>query len=125
MRKFLKTQFVGITKFQGSNDGTTFTDIFTFGDEVHEGWNYYKYDSGSELKYRHYRFYGSTSNSCIIGEIGFKGIEVIDSSATSYSSCPIELILNGASPITLSGSITYSVTKTAKVTSISPRYGKV
>ena len=41
LRKFVKTQFIGVTKFQGSNNGTAYTDIFTFGDDVHEGWNYY------------------------------------------------------------------------------------
>lgn len=52
-------------------------------------------------------------------------MEVIDSSATSYSSCPIELILNGADPIILGGTVTYSEAKTPLLTAINPRYGTV
>ena len=40
-------------------DGKTYKNIFTVGQEIHEGWNYYDYSSGSELKYRFYRFYGN------------------------------------------------------------------
>ena len=35
-----KTIYAGEVKFQGSNDGTTYTDIFTMDENVHEGWNY-------------------------------------------------------------------------------------
>ena len=41
MKRFTKANFNGALKFQGSLDGVTYTDIFTVGDELHEGWNYY------------------------------------------------------------------------------------
>lgn len=117
MRKFVKSQFIGVTKFQGSNnDGSTYTDIFTFGDDVHEGWNYYTFEGANALKYNSYRFSGNTANSCLIGEIGLRGVEVIESTSSSYASCPIQLSLNGGTAITLSGTVTYSGAKTAKVT---------
>jgi hypothetical protein len=59
MARFTKAKFVGFLKFQGSSDGLNFVDIFTVGQEIHEGWNYHNYPVGSELKYRYYRFFGS------------------------------------------------------------------
>lgn len=46
MNRFLKAKFVGLLKFQGSKDGITYTDIFTVGQEIHEGWNYQNYPQG-------------------------------------------------------------------------------
>lgn len=55
MPVFLKKNFVNLLKFQGSQDGVTYTDIFTVGVEIHEGWNYYDFRDNN-LKYRFYRF---------------------------------------------------------------------
>ncbi len=52
-----------------------------------------------------------------------KGVEAIDSSATSYSCTPILTI--GTSTHSLSSSVTYTSTLTPYLTSISPRYGTV
>lgn len=35
-----KAQYVDNLKFQGSADNTTWTDLFTVDENVHEGWNY-------------------------------------------------------------------------------------
>lgn len=32
--------YVDLLKFQGSNDNTTWTDLYTADDNIHEGWNY-------------------------------------------------------------------------------------
>ena len=42
-----KSAYVNVTKFQGSNDNVTFTDLFTLDENVHEGWNYYPWTSSS------------------------------------------------------------------------------
>jgi hypothetical protein len=82
--------------------------------------------SGQEPKYRYYRYFGKAKGSCMVGEVAFRGVEVIDDNSSTYSSCPIELILNGsASPISIGGTVTYSSTNTPLLTSISPRYGTV
>jgi hypothetical protein len=53
-----KSLFVNTTKFQGSNDGTTYTTIFQMDDNLHEGWNYYQWPvAADQPKYRFYRFY--------------------------------------------------------------------
>lgn len=84
MNRFTRANFVGKLQFQGSSDGTTYTTIFTVGEEIHEGWNYYNYAQGSEPKYRYYRFFGSVAGSCLVGEIAFRGFEVIDDSNSQY-----------------------------------------
>ena len=56
MNTFVKTQFVGNLKFEGSQDGTAYSTIFTVGEEIHEGWNYYDFSGDNVQKYRYYRF---------------------------------------------------------------------
>lgn len=125
MPVFNSLDYVDKLILQGSLDGINYSNISIVGNEIHEGWNYYTYPSGSELKFRFYRFYGTTAYSCGVGEIGFRGVEVINDSSSSYSSCPIQLTLNNGSPITLSGTVTYTSTKTPLLTSINPRWGQV
>ncbi len=35
--------------FQGSQDDITYTTIFTVGNEIHEGWNYYDFTGTSNI----------------------------------------------------------------------------
>jgi len=61
-----------------------------------------------------------------VGEISFRGVEVIDSTASSYSSCPVELTLNSSAPIILStNAVTYTSTMTPLLQAITPRFGTV
>ena len=62
-----------------------YTDIFTVGLEIHEGWNYHAYGPGQELKYRFYRFLGAVKGSCVVGEISFEGYEAINDSNSTYT----------------------------------------
>jgi hypothetical protein len=39
-----KNVFINKTKFQGSQDGESYTDIFDIDDNIHEGWNYHKWE---------------------------------------------------------------------------------
>lgn len=55
MPVFDRTKFVNKLAFQGSQDGSSYTTIFTVGEEIHEGWNYYDYQT-LPLEYRYYRF---------------------------------------------------------------------
>ena len=49
-------------------------------ENIHDGWNYHKWEDGSNPKYRYYRFSGSTSGGCLINEIKMTGVETIDDS---------------------------------------------
>jgi hypothetical protein len=69
--------------FQGSNDGSTWTDYHTADGNVHTGWNYVSWDS-NKPKHRYFRFKGSGSNACVINEAELHGVEAIDSSDTTY-----------------------------------------
>ena len=76
-----KSVFSGVTKLQGSNDNSTWTDLFTMNENVHEGWNYHKWtDPASYPRYRFYRFYGTKAGSCTINEIKATGVETVDNS---------------------------------------------
>jgi hypothetical protein len=78
-----KAAYENKVKFQGSQDGTTYIDIFTVDENVHEGWNYHTWENESEYqKYRFYRFFGEESGSCIINEIQFTGVETIESNVS-------------------------------------------
>jgi hypothetical protein len=84
MNRFNRNNFVNKLIFQGSQTGTTWTNLFTVGEEIHEGWNYYNFASGQELKNRYFRFYGTSTGSCLVGELSIRGYEVIDSNSSSY-----------------------------------------
>ena len=120
---FTRANFVGNLKFQGSSDGTTYTDIFTVQQEIHEGWNYYDFRD-DPLNYRYYRFYGAVKGACKVGEFSLRGVEVIASTASTYS-CPVTLNLANQAALTLTGSVVYDGAVTPNLTSISPRFGKV
>lgn len=84
MTRFTRSNFVNRLVFQGSMDGKTYNNIFTVGQEIHEGWNYYSYGPGNELQYRFYRFFSSYAGACLVGEISLRGIEVIQDGNSSY-----------------------------------------
>jgi hypothetical protein len=81
-----KAELVNITTFQGSNDNSTFTTLFTVDENLHSGWNYYKWESSDDYpKYRFYRFYGAEAGACDINEIVFTGVETIDNQDDTYT----------------------------------------
>ena len=119
-----KSTFVNVTKFQGSNDNSSYTDLFTVDENIHEGWNYYAWETSTSYpKYRYFRFYGNSSGACVINEVKFTGVETVDSSASSYSCSPV-LSLNGTQT-SLTASASYQGSITANLTSMSPRFGSV
>jgi hypothetical protein len=121
-----KTVYEDITKFQGSNDNSTWTDLFTMGDGTHEGWNYHVWENPADYpKYRFYRFSGNKTGSCIINEIKITGVETIDNSDANRA-CTAELVSGGTvQDLSSFGTINYKADKTSLLTAISPRYGPV
>jgi hypothetical protein len=95
-------------------------------EHTHEGWNYHTWDTPSLYpKYRHYRFAGNTTGSCVISEIKATGVETIDDN-NAIKSCPAELVTNGRNEQNLNfGNIQYQGTKTTLLTGMNPRYGTV
>jgi len=91
-----KSIYVDKLTFQGSSDNTTWTDLFQPDDNVHEGWNYHKWESSTDYpRYRFYRFYNNERKGCLLTEIKMTGVETVDNADASYS-CPVALEMNDA-----------------------------
>ena len=91
------TTFTNNLKFQGSNDKNNWSDLFSVDENVHEGWNYHKWnDAASYPKFRAYRFTGSAAGSCKINEIKFAGVKSRDDNNQNVQ-CDVKLYLDGAS----------------------------
>lgn len=74
-----KATYSGVLKFQGSDDGTTFTDLFSADDNIHEGWNYHEWtDAADKPRYNQYRFYAAGASACRINEVKFTGVETVN-----------------------------------------------
>jgi hypothetical protein len=101
-----KSALAGVTTFQGSDDDSTYTDLFTFDQNVHEGWNYYDWEDGSFPTYRYYRFYGTSIASCAFSEVKFTGVETIDNSDDTYT-CDVKVYIDGESVEELSSTVEY------------------
>ena len=115
-----KTPFNGNLKFQGSDDGTTFTDLFTVDLSVHEGWNTYDFET-NKPSYNIYRFQGAESGSCRVGEVKLHGKESIDNDSTSYS-CTPKLILEKKDSASTLNPVTFTNTLTPVLTGMSTRF---
>jgi hypothetical protein len=118
-----KAELVNITTFQGSNDNTTFTTLFTVDENLHSGWNYHIWESADEYpKYRYYRFHGTSSGACAINEITFTGVETIDNEDSTYT-CAAKVIIDEEE--TSLNTVEYQGSLTANLQAISPRFGTV
>jgi hypothetical protein len=117
-----KTPFVGNLVFQGSDDGDTFTDLYTADASVHEGWNFIDF-LDEKPSFNIYRFQGSESGSCRIGEVLFHGLESIDDDEATYT-CTPKLLLEGTEIGTLNP-VTFSADFTPVLTGMSTRFGSV
>lgn len=88
-----KSVFSGITTFQGSDDDSTYTDLFTLDGNVHEGWNYYSWDDDSYPTYQYYRFYSTSAAGCAFSEVKFTGVETIDDDSDTYT-CDVAIYVD-------------------------------
>jgi hypothetical protein len=76
-----KALFVDKLKFQASADNQTWIDLFTADENVHEGWNYHKWENAADYpKYRFYRLYSAERKGCLVGELKMTGVETVDNS---------------------------------------------
>ena len=116
-----KSPFSDNLVFQGSDDGVTFTDLWAIDKSVHEGWNSHDFEE-EQPSYNIYRFQGSVSGSCRIGEVKLHGIESIDNDETSYS-CTPKLIIDEA--VTELNPVTFDAAYTPVLTGMSTRFGSV
>lgn len=116
------TPFVGKLVLQGSNDGSAYDTLWTVDANIHEGWNSMEWEEGSKPAYNRYRFAGSASGACRMGEISAQGVIAIDDNNDSYN-CPVNVIVQGNS--VAANDVTVSAASTPELASISPRFGSV
>lgn len=123
LHKIVLAEYSGKMKFQGSNDGTTYTTLFTLNDNAHDGWNYYSWSTPADYpKFRFYRFYQDSSGACQINEIKLRGVEV-RSDTTQDLTCDAKLVSAGQT-VNLNP-VAYKSALTPVLHSISPRHGSV
>ena len=121
MNRFNKKDFVGHLKLQGSNDHSSWSDLKTVDDNIHEGWNTLSFDEGSLPGFRYYRYF--SNKSCKVGEIDFVGDEVIDHEEEDLT-CDAVVDVNGYEHI-ISQLITYKGKYTPTIDNVTPRYCNV
>ena len=79
--------------FEGSNDGTTWTNLYTVDENTHTGWNYQEWTENLPT-YSKYRFFGNSRQACKLNEIELWGIETIDDTAAGLT-CTAKVVVNG------------------------------
>jgi len=117
--------YVDKLKFQGSADNSTWTDLHVADDNIHEGWNYIKWDQAVEYpKYRFYRLYSGERSGCLVGQLKMTGVETVDNSDNSYS-CPVAVEKDNQVIQTVTETVTYIGALTPLLTAMNPRFGTV
>jgi hypothetical protein len=120
-----KELFADEVVFQGSNDNSTWTDIFTMDGSVHDGWNYKVWtDSEDYPKFRFYKFTGTYSGSCRLTEVKLQGLETVDNDSENRM-CSAYFIDHEGIETNLANPVTYESDLTPLLESIEPRFGSV
>ena len=116
------TPFVGNLKFQGSDDGVSYDDLWTIDANIHEGWNTKNWEEGEKPSYNRFRFYSAVAGGCRIGEIEAHGVLAIDDDNDSYD-CGVSVFVEDQEyPV---NSVNVAASSTPELESISPRFGSV
>lgn len=109
--------------FEGSNDNSNWTNLGTFDQTVHSGWNVIR--SSSSSPFRYIRFRHTSQSQCNMAEIQLYGI-VLSSQTPSLSSHASTVTYNdGFNSHSFSNSIQFTSTATPTVQSVVPPYGDI
>ena len=91
---------------------------------VHSGWN--TLVSASSAPFRYVRLVHNSTSQCNIAEIQVYGIVYSGISIANLAAQPSDVLYeDGFNSITLNGNATYADSRTAIVTSFSPKYGDI
>jgi hypothetical protein len=109
--------------FEGSNDNSSWTNLGTFDQTVHSGWNVIK--SSSSAPFRYVRFRHTNQSQCNLAEIQLYGI-VLSSQTPSLSSQASTVTYNdGFTSRAFTSSLQFTSAATPTVTSVVPPYGDI
>ena len=119
-----KSQYQDRLVLKGISSAGAETTLYTADSTVTDGWN--SIDVPSTLwKYPTFKLEGSASGACNVAELELKGVAldaVSSCSASHTKTCDVDVnVRNGEKTGTSSG-ITYDLTKTPKITAVSPLY---
>jgi hypothetical protein len=106
--------------FEVTTDGSNWSNVWSVDSGIHKGWNSMNIDEVAKS----FRFVGSQSGACKVGEIQVTGIEVYNSGDANEVSCTPKLTI-GAESQNLSSNIKYSSESTPVLTSMSKRFATV
>lgn len=111
--------------FEGSNDQSTWSIIFTIDNTVHMGWNYWLNPDPVAVVYRYVRLRHNSTSQCQLAEIAFVGqvFSTFAVNASAVTTCNVQLILPNQTLQLTTAQIQYSAALTATVTSITPPFG--
>jgi hypothetical protein len=120
-----KHLYVDKLKFQASADNITWVDLFIADENIHEGWNYFKWENASDYpRYRFYRLFNDANYGCDVNELKMTGVETVDDSNPTYN-CKIAIEKDNQVIANITETMTYSNTLTPLLTAVNPRYGTV
>lgn len=110
--------------FEGSNDMTTWTTIFTVDNMVHTGWNYWQAAATPPI-YRYVRFSHTAQSQCQLAEIAFVGViySTFPVDSTTDTLCNVQLLLPTQTLNISSAPITYSPSRTSTLRAVTPSFG--
>jgi hypothetical protein len=106
-----------------SNDGTTWSTLFTVDSSVHTGWNIWRPSAALTTTYRYVRFEHNSTSKCQLGEFEVSGL--------LYAGVITDVTVNtadvhftdGFHPVTWAGKVTYRDDATPVVTALTPTTG--
>lgn len=111
-------------KFEGSNDSTTWTTLFTIDTkQVHSGWNYWAKAAGSIVQYQYIRFSHTNVSSCQLADIQLYGIIYSTLPVVAGTDKQCDIVIKGATDVVLANAVTYSHSTTSTVSGVSPTFG--
>lgn len=83
-------------KFEGSNDNSTWHDIFTIDTkQVHSGWNYWAKPSGVTVEYQYVRFSHTNVSKCQLSELQMTGIVYSTLAVTDNANKQCDIVIKG------------------------------
>eukprot|EP00951_Prasinocladus_malaysianus_P031605 scaffold303635_cov50-Prasinocladus_malaysianus.AAC.1 len=116
------TDSILYSKFEGSIDGITYTEILTVDAEPTQGYTSY-YPPDDTPDYRYVRWVARGGYQCSLAELEFHGVLLSDASVDTACDVTLQIADDDSATATLANSFTYDSTLTPSVTSISPERG--
>eukprot|EP00117_Sycon_ciliatum_P030815 scpid3683/ scgid24216/ len=118
MIDFDRTLFVDFFKIEGSNDGSSYTELHVADETIHEGYNTVSFNTPAA--YRHYKFSNSEAGGCKVGEVLLNGWVVHNNEDSSFTA-EVNYVIDEVDILISAAAVTYESSFTPSVSGISPQ----